>query len=432
MKKLSQYFPDVEVLPAYQPAMMANEDGYYSGTVTTSGNAYTVLCRFKIDSFSGNTQKWIAGIRGVSNDYRCAIIVYSNDYSADSSLRGKVSIQGQTAASSNIVYLASNVTIDDGAEHTLFFSYDGTAGTATLIIDGADADDTGFGSRVLTTGTLDVGANTQYISSATTTLYKFTGGAIGFFGYHDAYLTNYSDFFDSSNYPIKQDETTWSNSGFGSQPLAWNEHGDMVNNKGSAGNMTKTGTIIVADQPSTFFGCVPRVPILHQYTVVNGNAEAGDMTGWTASVGTGMEVLNMSTVSGLDPYEGSYSFGGGNQAVMESYQDISLIDGPVTAAVIDSEKLIIEVEYYLANFNVNDCGRCYLKFYDASNALMTDENITPPYGLVGTALTWEQRRSHFYVPFGARTMRLYMGGRRTDGTYCNSHIDAISLTGKIL
>jgi len=174
------------------------------------------------------------------------------------------------------------------------------------------------------------------------------------------------------------------------------------------------------------------LPLTQSYTGTNLNAEAGAMTGWTASIGTGMEALDMTPVAGLNPYEGSYSFGGGNQAEAESYQDISLIEGAITAAIIDTGALLVEVEYQLANFNVNDCGRCYLKFYDQGASLMTDANVIPPYGLVGTALTWQQRRSHFYVPVGARTMRLYMGGRRTDGTYCNPQMDAITLTGKVL
>lgn len=168
------------------------------------------------------------------------------------------------------------------------------------------------------------------------------------------------------------------------------------------------------------------------YSGTNLDAESGNMTGWTASIGIGMEALDMSTVTGLNPYAGSYSFGGANQAEAESYQDITLATGAITTPIIDTGKLLIEVEYYLANFNVNDCARCYLKFYDQAAGLMTDANVTPPYGLVGTSLTWQQRRSIFYVPAGARTMRLYMGGLRTDGTYCNSHVDAITLTGKVL
>lgn len=38
-------------------------------------------------------------------------------------------------------------------------------------------------------------------------------------------------------------ETTWTE--WGAQPLFWNEHGDMENNLGSAGAMTKNGTIVV-------------------------------------------------------------------------------------------------------------------------------------------------------------------------------------------
>ena len=52
---------------------------------------------------------------------------------------------------------------------------------------------------------------------------------------------------DTSGNPKKLDESGWTE--WGTQPLFWNEHGEMTNNKGSAGNMTKNGTIVIADAP---------------------------------------------------------------------------------------------------------------------------------------------------------------------------------------
>ena len=37
---------------------------------------------------------------------------------------------------------------------------------------------------------------------------RYVDGDVGFFGLADVVLTNYSEFFDPDNNPIKQDETT--------------------------------------------------------------------------------------------------------------------------------------------------------------------------------------------------------------------------------
>jgi hypothetical protein len=67
---------------------------------------------------------------------------------------------------------------------------------------------------------------------------------MGFLGYDDQYLTDYSAFFNQYNMPVEQDTTVWANSGWGSQPIVWEENGDLRNNHGSAGAFTSvTGTV---------------------------------------------------------------------------------------------------------------------------------------------------------------------------------------------
>lgn len=47
----------------------------------------------------------------------------------------------------------------------------------------------------------------------------------------------------SDGLPKALDESSWTE--WGAQPLFWNEHGQMDNNLGSAGNMTRNGTIVI-------------------------------------------------------------------------------------------------------------------------------------------------------------------------------------------
>ena len=218
----------------YSPAMMQfdGSTGYYSKTgITTSGNSISFVLRFSILNNSG-TQSFlwlddgtnVIGWIKLSSSGYIQIFIYSS-----------------TAV--NIVQLQSTSVFDDGIPHTSFISYDGTAGTASFIIDGVDQDDTGFGTRVLTTGTLPSGASSRLWVGVRSNLTEDYAGDMGFFGLKSSYLTNWSDFMTASGAPKELDESTWTE--WGAQPLFWNEHGDMVNNLGSAGAMTKNGTINV-------------------------------------------------------------------------------------------------------------------------------------------------------------------------------------------
>ena len=56
------------------------------------------------------------------------------------------------------------------------------------------------------------------------------------------------DFYTVESDVKQLDETTWAE--WGTQPLFWNAHGFMEDNKGSAGDMTKNGTIDLSDSNS--------------------------------------------------------------------------------------------------------------------------------------------------------------------------------------
>jgi hypothetical protein len=234
--------------PQYRSGRMEYDgtSGYYQKTgVTTSGNDVTVVCSFKCASFTGGGIQRLFQIEGSSpsGDLRAAAIMYSSD-SADTDRAGKILVQSQNTAGTNIARLISPSGFINGQPHTLFYSFDGDAGAATFIIDGADVDDTGNTDRIApTTGTLDTGSTgILTVGNDSTNYFK---GDIGYFGWRDAYLTNWSDFMLSDGTPKLLDESGWAE--WGAQPLFWNAHGDLVNNKGSAGAMTKNGTINVSD-----------------------------------------------------------------------------------------------------------------------------------------------------------------------------------------
>jgi hypothetical protein len=134
--------------------------------------------------------------------------------------------------------------LDDGELHTIFFSFDGDNGLSTFVIDGINAIDTGHAAHVdPTVGAVANGSGTFGVGSYPGDPSSFFEGQIGFIGYKEVYLTNWEDFMEADGRPKNLDESSWAE--WGGIPLIWNEHGDMINNLGSAGNMSKTGTIVV-------------------------------------------------------------------------------------------------------------------------------------------------------------------------------------------
>ncbi len=239
MANLSDYFPD------YHPAMMGfnGSTGYYNdASVSTTGNKITSIARFNIASFTGAGSVRIIGYVGDSTFWRLLVILYANDH-ATAELRQKIRLFIRDESNVTCLDVLSINTVTDGDLHTIFGAYDGDSGLLTFIIDGQDADDSGYSTRTLTTAVLDagtgqIGFGADYLGA------DIVNGDIGFIGVRDAYLTNWSDFMDPNGKPLPLDESGWTEWG-STQPRFWNEHADMENNLGSAGNMTRNGTIIV-------------------------------------------------------------------------------------------------------------------------------------------------------------------------------------------
>jgi len=236
-----------DLFPSYHPAMMQYDGvtGKYSIlTPTTSGNKFTVISSFKTDSFSGTgTVRQILALINASGYVRCGIQIHSSDH-ISSNRRLKIHVYIQDSTGVLLSRFQSISVVADGNRHEMMISYDGDAGTAIMRIDGNDEIDISNPDYVApAVGTISSGPSSDFYVGANQISLHYYNGEIGYFGYRDAYLTNWSDFMDASGNPKELDESGWTE--WGAQPLFWNEHGEMTNNLGSAGNMTKNGTIFV-------------------------------------------------------------------------------------------------------------------------------------------------------------------------------------------
>ena len=209
--------------------------------INVTGNKVTFVLRFNGMPFiDGSNIDYLFRIQD-GTITRAGIFVGASD-DPDSERRNKVVLYCKNDANSAVCHVFSTIDVMDGENHLLMASYDGDLGIVTLIVDGVDVAFTGAASYLLTTGNLPVGALTAGIGATATGTALFTG-KIGYVGYDDQYRTNYSDFmlqFGDDWYPLEIDEVLWTEWG-GTQPLVWNQFGQVNANKGSADNFLVNG-----------------------------------------------------------------------------------------------------------------------------------------------------------------------------------------------
>jgi hypothetical protein len=195
--------------------------------------------QFKVPS-QATDQRLITAL--ADSKLRLAVTVKENDH-ANADVRGKLQVVAFNTATTLVCRVHSSTAFNDGALHTAFVEYDGDAGTAVMRVDGADELDTGNSLHTLTTGTLPTTTGFFYVG-ASNVPDVYVNGLVGFCGYRDTGGLTWSDFMQTDGTPKPLDETTWTE--WGAQPLFWHEAAHMTENKGSAGAMTKNGTINVA------------------------------------------------------------------------------------------------------------------------------------------------------------------------------------------
>lgn len=279
-------------------------DDAYEDTFTTSGNLLTTVMRFNIEAFTGGGFNSLLYVEGPGNDYRVHIFIYASD-EANTDNRNKIVVEVNSSSSATLCSLYSSTGYADGEDHILFFSFDADNGEATFVIDGANADDANNAARSApTAGTLDSGASTEiYVAAFSNTPDFPITGNIGYFGYRDAYLTNWADFMDG-NLPLDIDESGWSE--WKAQPAYWAENGALTTNAGSAGNMTAVGDPTLVDSGESVEDFLPG----YTRSIVSWRDSDGQK--WLA-IGTtrGLFAWNGSTMYDITPTGIGYGEQGG-------------------------------------------------------------------------------------------------------------------------
>jgi hypothetical protein len=147
--------------------------------------------------------------------------------------------------------------------------------------------------------------------------------------------------------------------------------------------------------------------------LVNGDAETGDLTGWTR----GQAVFFTVKAGGSFPiYSGAYSFAGGPAACPETsdmYQDVDVSD---SGSCIDQSACAYQFSGEIRT-DADDSARVVIKFIDAGNL----DVGTYDSGFFESSGAWILMAPSGVIPAGTRRIRVHLFGRSKD---CTSFIKA--------
>lgn len=151
----------------------------------------------------------------------------------------------------------------------------------------------------------------------------------------------------------------------------------------------------------------------------NPDAETGDLTGWTQTVG-----IHMS-VNATGPHGGTYKFvGSTDEAVSEAFNTALDLPGAALTAV-DAGTARATLTYWIKNNADGDAGLARLEFYGSTGG--TGTYLGARSDSFGGGGSWAERTNNWMVPAGTRSVVLYMVGRRSNlgGTELSFYWDDI-------
>jgi hypothetical protein len=289
MTKLTDQLPSIP-FNSYSSAGRMNYDGtsgYFSGTHTSSGNLITAVFQFKCDE-SGGTDVWqIMSSQNSTGYHRLTIQIFANDYTATANRAGRLASFSQDNTGGTQFRIFSEIGVTDGQLYTGMISLDADTGVHQFILNGSNGEDTSHPDRIVgNTYTMGSGASSTTRVGSNITPGNYFDGDIGFYGFRDAYLTNWYDFMNPDGTPKIIDDSGWTE--WGAQPLYWHESGKMDENKGSAGNLTKNGTITVAD-PDLVTGVIN--PVQYHPALMEFDGSSGRYSGTYTSSGNKVSIV---------------------------------------------------------------------------------------------------------------------------------------------
>ena len=229
--------PSWQTIQRYFPALMqwiTTSDQYSKGTITQSGDTFTLVARFSHPPTSATRELFIIENATVP---AMRVTLISG---------GKFQINVYKVGGTQAFQLRSVLGYADDLTHYLYFSFNTSTAAFTFKVDYLDADDTTWGPRIVSAGSFRTGAgHTARFGNffATTNPWAGRMGCLGWARRNDL---NIDDFMYYNGLPKPVDILTWPAWG-NTQPPTWHESGKLDENRGSLGFYTKSGGILLAD-----------------------------------------------------------------------------------------------------------------------------------------------------------------------------------------
>ena len=152
--------------------------------------------------------------------------------------------------------------------------------------------------------------------------------------------------------------------------------------------------------------------------LTNGDAESGDIAGWTVVTGELEAVQSMVGVIPT-PYQGSYAFGAGEAALSEAEQ---VVDVSAWATTIDGGDVYVALTGWLRTWNGNDQASLQVAALDGSQQELAVAAVGPY-----SDDQWMQRSSVMKLPVGTRAVVATLRGERNQGTDNDAYFDGLDL-----
>ncbi|MCH8497839.1 MAG: metallophosphoesterase [Marinobacter sp.] len=163
--------------------------------------------------------------------------------------------------------------------------------------------------------------------------------------------------------------------------------------------------------------------------LVNGDAEAGNLTGWTIEAGR-MSAITASNNGGFGAAEGSYYFTGrgfGQGQPGDCCLDLmsQVVDLGAYSADIDAGTAFLELTAMMTTWENRDQPQLRVE------ALAADGSSLPWSGAQNrtsnTVKSWELRQIADFLPAGTRAVKVFAGGERKQGNDNDVYFDDINL-----
>ena len=216
----------------YRPAMMdfGQSGSGFTRQFTVGANKITCIGRIVCPIRAGVLSRWLIFVHnGFISQRRLQIII------TDAGLPGDGNRMYFLVRDNSDVLLCSarsGIEVSTAEPVSFHFAYDGSTGDGTLTVNGVHTDPTVGLIGTPRTGTLNFD-----IAAPSVITQRNYNGQLGYFGYKEEFLPEYSDFFDENNRPLIPNESTWPQ--WNGQPLVWHEAADLNKNWGSIGNFNR-------------------------------------------------------------------------------------------------------------------------------------------------------------------------------------------------